>query len=194
VLILSILSSGGALRVLGALMALLIQTPARAPASQAQDQILSDFGTRVRIYVEFRKKQAGSSPKPTNSAAKLDESRKQMANGVREARSQAKQGDIFAPEIASYFRRQIARSLAGPHGAKIRASLRDAEPVTSFKPEVNETYPQAVPRQSTPPSLLMNLPLLPKELEYRIVDHDLLLLDADTNMIVDFISAAIPRS
>jgi hypothetical protein len=194
VLILSILSSGGALPVLGALMALLMQTPARAPAGQAQEQILSDFGTRVRNYVEFRKKQAGSSPKPTNSAAKLDESRKQMANGVREARSQAKQGDIFTPEIASYFRRQIARSLAGAHGAKIRASLRDAEPVKSFKPEVNETYPQALPRQSTPPSLLMNLPLLPKELEYRIVDHDLLLLDANTNMIVDFISAAIPRS
>jgi hypothetical protein len=41
---------------------------------------------------------------------------------------------------------------------------------------------------------LMNLPLLPKALEYRIVDHDLLLLDAETNMIVDFIAAAIPAS
>jgi hypothetical protein len=194
VLVLSILNSGGGLRVLGAIMALLIQTPAGTPSSQAQDQILSDFGTRVRNYVEFRKKEAGSSPKPTNSAAKLDESRKQMANAVRDARSEAKQGDIFTPEIAAYFRRQIAASLTGPHGAKIRASLRGGEPVKSFKPQVNETYPQAVPRQSTPPSLLMNLPLLPKALEYRIVDHDLLLLDAETNMIVDFIAAAIPAS
>jgi hypothetical protein len=194
VLILSILNRGGALAVLGAMMALLIQMPAGAPGGQAQDRILRDFGIRVRNYVEFRKKEAGSSPKPTNSAARLDQSRKQMAQGVGDARSEAKQGDIFTPEIAAYFRQQIAASLAGPQGAKIRASLRGAEPVKSFRPQVNETYPQAVPRQSTPPSLLMNLPLLPKELEYRIVDHDLLLLDAETNMIVDFVSAAIPAS
>ena len=176
------------------LLALFLQTPSSSPGTQAQDQILSDFGTRIRNYVEFRKKKTGPSPKPTTSAAKLDQNRKQMASGIRDARSEAKQGDIFTPEIATYFRNHIAASLAGPNGAKIRTSLRDAEPVKSFRPQVNESYPEGVPRQSTPPSLLMNLPRLPKELEYRIVDHDLLLLDAETNMIVDFISGAIPAS
>jgi hypothetical protein len=186
-----ILNSFASLQVL---LALFLQTPSSRPATPAQDQILSDFGTRVRNYVEFRKKKAGSPPKPTTSAAKLDQNREQMASGIREARSEAKQGDIFTPEIATYFRTHIAASLTGPNGAKIRTSLRDAEPVKGFRPQVNESYPEGVPRQSTPPSLLMNLPRLPKELEYRIVDHDLLLLDAETNMIVDFISGAIPAS
>jgi hypothetical protein len=189
-----ILNSGVAVQVLLAVLALFIQTPSSGPTSESRDQVLTDFGRRVRNYLEFRKKEAGTSPKPTNSATKLDENRKQVATGIRDARSEAKQGEIFTPEIASYFRNQIAACFAGPNGAKIRASLRDAEPIKGFKPQVNETYPPSLPRQSTPPSLLMNLPPLPKELEYRIVDHDLLLLDAETNTIVDFVSGAIPVS
>ena len=38
-----------------------------------------------------------------------------------------------------------------------------------------------------PPSLLLNLPKLPKELEYRFVDHELIVRDVAANLIVDFI-------
>jgi hypothetical protein len=44
-----------------------------------------------------------------------------------------------------------------------------------------------VPLQSTPPSLLENLPPLPPEIEYRITGADLVLLDAKANMVVDII-------
>ena len=57
---------------------------------------------------------------------------------------------------------------------------------------VNEAYPAKAPLQSTPPSLLLNLPRLPKGLRYGIVDHDLLLDDVEANLIVDFVPAAIP--
>jgi hypothetical protein len=68
----------------------------------------------------------------------------------------------------------------------IRQSLRNAEPV-QLHLEINESYPANVPLQSTPPSLLENLPALPPEIEYRITGQDLILLDAKANLIVDMI-------
>ena len=38
-----------------------------------------------------------------------------------------------------------------------------------------------------PPSLLLNLPKLPKELEYRFVGRELILRDIAANLIVDVI-------
>ena len=40
-------------------------------------------------------------------------------------------------------------------------------------------------------NVLANLPMLPKELEYRIINKHLLLVDADANLILDFIPNAI---
>ena len=49
-----------------------------------------------------------------------------------------------------------------------------------------------MPLQSTPPSLLMNLPDLPKGLEYRLLGNELVLRDADANVIVDYVPNAVP--
>ena len=40
----------------------------------------------------------------------------------------------------------------------------------------------------------MNLPTLPKELEYRIIGRNLILHDIVPNIIVDFVSDAIPST
>jgi hypothetical protein len=42
--------------------------------------------------------------------------------------------------------------------------------------------------------VLLKLPPLPKDLEYRFLGRDLILLDIHANLIVDFIPAAIPGS
>ena len=57
---------------------------------------------------------------------------------------------------------------------------------------VNHKYPPSVPLQSTPPTLLVNLPQLPPGLEYRVVGHHLVLMDSKANLIVDYIPNAIP--
>jgi len=44
-----------------------------------------------------------------------------------------------------------------------------------------------LPLQSMPPSLLLNLPRLPKELEYRFVGRELVLREIPANLIVDAI-------
>ena len=42
------------------------------------------------------------------------------------------------------------------------------------------------------PTLLNRLPVLPKELTYRIIGRTLVLQDTKTNLIVDFIPKALP--
>jgi cardiolipin synthase A/B len=92
------------------------------------------------------------------------------------------------------FRKRISAALAGQQGANIRSSLRHAEPLRSMDLHVNQKYPDGLPFQSVPPTLLLNLPRLQKELEYRIVGRDLALHDIATNIIVDFIPGAVPSS
>jgi hypothetical protein len=45
-----------------------------------------------------------------------------------------------------------------------------------------------------PPDLLARLPRLPRGLEYRFVNHDLVLRDIDANLIIDVVPEAIPVS
>lgn len=173
------------------LMAVMISVlPAWAKGSEDDAQVVRDFEARISSYMDLHKKQAGND-KPTDSAEKLEQQRKEIAAKMQAARPGAHQGDIFSAPIAGYFRRQIAATLAGHDGTQIRASLQHAEPLKGINIEVNGRYPQGVPLQSTPPTLLLNLPRLPSELQYRIVDRDLLLYDTAADMIVDFIPDAV---
>jgi hypothetical protein len=165
-----------------------------AVASPHRGETVHDFEARVAKYLDLRKNQAGSAPRPTNNLEKLADTQQTLAAKVSVLRQDAKQGDIFTPEIAAYFRHQIAATLKGRHGHTIRASLRHAEPVPALALRVNQVYPQGVPLQSTPPTLLLNLPPLPKELEYRIVGRNLVLHDTVPNIVVDFIPDAIPSA
>ena len=81
--------------------------------------------------------------------------------------------------------------MKGPQAARIQDSLQRAEPV-QLELQVNAVYPASVPLQSTPPSLLLNLPKLPPEVDYRVVGDKLVLRDVEANLIVDFIPHAIP--
>lgn len=170
--------------------------PKAAPAVNQDSLILQDFEKRVADYIKLRKQVEVSSPaqKPTNSSSKLADYSAEMAPRMRAARPSARPGDIFTAQIGELFRRLIATSFSGSNGRKLRASLRHAEPVRGMRLEVNADYPEKTPLQSTPPSLLIDLPKLPAELEYRIVGRDLVLRDVGANLIVDFIPGAIPPS
>lgn len=154
---------------------------------------MNDFEARTKQYVDFRQKVAGKLPRPSNDPQKTATGRKQLAEKIRIARAGAPQGEIFTPVIAGYFRHQIAASLAGPHGKEILASLRHAEPV-HIELQINQSYPGNVPLQSTPPTLLLNLPPLPEALEYRILDRELVLRDRGANIIVDYVPNAMPAA
>ncbi len=169
------------------------------PLARAQQKvnrssaILADFSRRVEDCMKVRKAAASQLPalKPTNSPEKIQNRQRALARGIREARREARQGDIFAPEIAAEFRRLIGDAMHGPHGARIRESLRSGSPVAPQPVSVNASYPAAEPLQSTPPSLLASLPDLPHGMDYRLVGRCLILRDVEANLILDFIPNVI---
>jgi hypothetical protein len=172
------------------LLALLLSTYALAQARDGDAAIVHDFQQRLNNYLSLRKQQ-NIPNKSSTSADKLADQKQQATEKVQAARRAAQRGDIFTPSIAAYFKRQIASTMHGPAGAKIRASMRHAEPLPNVHLEVNAKYPKNLPYQSTPPTLLMTLPPLPKELQYRVVGSTLVLYDVASNVIVDLIPGAI---
>ena len=155
--------------------------------------ILQDFEKRITDYVNLRKGLAKGLPssKPTAEPQAILDRQHQLAREIRKARSQAHQGEIFTPEISTEFRRLLGLARDGKADGNIKKSLERAEPVR-LTLYVNDAYPPEIPLQSTPPTILMNLPPLAPDLEYRIAGTALVLRDSDANIIVDLIPDAIP--
>jgi hypothetical protein len=153
--------------------------------------VVNDFEQRVQQYLDTHKKMHVA-VKPSDSAAKIDQEKQQARHKIKQARPEATQGEIFTPAISTYFREQLALTLQGPEGSKVIASLRHAEPLPNLSLKVNSRYPRNLPLQSTPPTLLANLPYLPGELEYRIVGQTLVLYDVSSGLIADLLPNAIP--
>ena len=59
---------------------------------------------------------------------------------------------------------------------------------------INRPYPTTLPLLTVPSNLLVNLPMLPDDLEYRIVDRHLMLRDRDANLVIDMLYNVLPRS
>jgi hypothetical protein len=57
---------------------------------------------------------------------------------------------------------------------------------------VNYPYPEPVEFVEMPPTVLLNLPQLPPEVKYRFVGRNLLLIDSDNNLILDYMTNALP--
>ena len=178
-------------------LVLWIMSAGLAPSSAKADahkDLVGDFENRVNQYLAVKKQASGSPHGQTTSAAKLQDSREQNRAKLQAARSAVKQGDIFSPRIAAYFRRQIGHALRGHQGSRVKASLVHAEPINGIVLKVNEPYPDGVALQSMPPTLLLKLPRLPQELQYRIVGRSLVLLDVEPNLVVDVLPDAIPAT
>ena len=61
-----------------------------------------------------------------------------------------------------------------------------------FYPRVYDPYPEWATHEM-PIVLLHSLPALPEGVEYRLLDHDLVLWDIDADLILDVLPDAIPR-
>jgi hypothetical protein len=164
-----------------------------AIAQKSDKDAVKEFQNRIDNYLSAKKKQ-DITKKPTDSPGKLAEEKQQTVEKTQQARPGAQRGDIFTPAVSAYFKKQIESTLRGPNGDKIRASLRHAEPLPNVQLRVNAKYPRNLPLQSTPPTLLKNLPPLPKELQYRIVGSELVLYDMASGLVVDFIPGAVPAA
>ena len=152
------------------------------------ESVVSEFNRRVQDYLAVRSQLAGTLKKLPDKATpqQIDANQRALSALVQKARSDAKPGDIFVPEMQTFVRGLIRRVLAQPDGPKIRASLMDENPM-SAKVTVNGRYPDTVPLSTMPPDVLAALPKLPEDLEYRFVGNRLILLDVQSHLIVDFV-------
>ena len=170
------------------------QAPVPQP-SEEEARVFKIFAARVQQYVKLQKSVEASLPalKPTKDAAQIVDHEHALARKLVQARSGARQGDIFTDEVTRQFRRIIRGEFQGPEAQLARKTIRQNDPSqVSRRLHVNDVYPETLPLTTTPPTLLSKLPPLPQELAYRIVGRDLTLKDTKAGLIVDLIPNAIP--
>ena len=163
------------------------QSDAKAPAPKV-------FADGVQKYLQLLHDVEGSVPgqKTTKEAEQIGDRQHQLAGAVANARRGTQQGEIFTEDVGEYFRKVIRKAFQEPGGRAMRKTIEERDPVKHIVLKVNEMYPDDLTRTTMPPTLLSRLPVLPKELAYRIVGHALVLQGTNTNLIVDFIPNAIP--
>jgi hypothetical protein len=174
-----------------------------APCAQTQDtqvvvsvkdkQTVADFDKRVREYVDMREMLEGRMPKLSKEAtpAEIETHKTAFQESVRAARAGAKPGQMFNPDIAILIRAIIKDEFKGRARAELRETVFEAE-TQGVPVRVNYPYPESKELLEMPPTLLLRLPQLPKQLRYRFVGSNLLLVDRENGLIVDYMTDALP--
>jgi hypothetical protein len=164
------------------------------PANDADVQTLQDFQRRVDAYVALHRQIEARLPHLSKEATPLeiDRHQRQFLKEMAQARADAKQGDLFTPDMQRLIHRHFDRLFSGKDGAAVRASVMDENPLVDLKLIVNERYPDEVPLSTMPPETLQLLPKMPEELEYRFVGKYLVIMDAHAHLIADFVPNAVP--
>jgi hypothetical protein len=174
-----------------------LTVPVVLAATANDKEALEGFKKRVKDYVSLVKREDDRAPdlKKKAFAGEIEKYENALAKAIREARPDAKEGDIFTPAVRPVFKRILASELKGSWNAPARKTAAEGNPDAdgTARPlvAVNATYRDA-PLATIPPSLLQKLPELPEQVEYRIVGRDLVLRDRGAGLIVDFIRDATP--
>lgn len=157
--------------------------------------VIADFNKRLDHYVKVQRALAEQSPdlKETKNPADIKIAQETLAAKIREARKNAKQGDIFTPEVAALFKQLMYPELKGREGRETKQALEEEDgEVAQIWLKVNAAWPASEPLTTTPPNILASLPQLPEDVEYRVTNkRHLVLRDVDANIIVDFIYNAV---
>lgn len=170
-------------------------TAAESPGTRPLTSALGRFGEKVAAYAALRQMVDDILPsayeRPRGIRAML-QARAELASAVKIARPFARPGDFFAPAVADLFRSTIAEALSGVDSDSFFESLYAGDAVPAgLPPRVYDTYPEWATYE-VPLVVLERLPLLPDELEYRLIGRTLVLWDIDADLILDVLPDAIP--
>jgi hypothetical protein len=172
-------------------LALAAQRTAPA-ASDAEYVVMSRFLTAADAYVVLHHRLFEPLSEefmclPADSIAALNA----LADVPREALPAPREGDLFSPEVADLFRRRIAATLQAYeyNPADVLAEM-DVEELVAPPVLVNEALPRGIGLMM--PWLAGALPALPEELAYRLVGRDFVLIDVQSDLVVDVIRAVLP--
>jgi hypothetical protein len=150
------------------------------------------FEDRVATYVTLHRQCAerllvrGVEPDPSGEAT----FREALGDSIRFARRHAQPGDILCPALAPRILQMVRTDLAARERLD-RQAILDGVPQRQVR--VNDCYPSGEPLATMPPALLLRLPRLAPELQYRFIGRTLILLDVDASLVVDVLPDALPR-
>jgi hypothetical protein len=164
------------------------------PSSTCDAAAIGEFTARVHEYLRVRQGAARGLPleRPFDDPAVPLALRKALRQAIRDARPGARVGDLFTPGAAAAFRHIVAATAAA-HGVDPKDLVRElrAEREPGAKhPSVNRRYDWRLGAWMWP-ALLHVLPSLPEDLQYRIVDNDLVLVDLQASLVVDILEDAM---
>jgi hypothetical protein len=166
---------------------------AQAQVSPKHKAAFAAFEARVKEYVSMRERLEGKMPKLSKDAKpeEIEAHKAALQNAVRAARASAKPGDIFAPDVTGHIREVIKTELKPSTKKEVRETVLEAE-VKAVPLRVNHPYPESQELLEMPPTLLLRLPQLPKQMRYRYVGRNMLLVDRENGLIIDFMADALP--
>jgi len=172
------------------------QTAALAPpavVSPADKAAIQMFEKQVKEYVDLRNKVRAKAPKLSKDSTpeQIHAYRTALEESMRSARAGAKRGDLFRPETADYLRRTLKREFQGKDRRELRDTIFETE-TQGVVVRVNYPYAQSAELSEMPATLLAKLPQLPKEVRYRFVGRSMLLVDRESNVIIDYMPDALP--
>jgi hypothetical protein len=178
-------------------LAVIAQTPANPDPSQPDfrvvvegtfdPQTLAEFNRRVQDYAALRSRlEAGLPPLVmTTNPDDIETFERKLTERIRHARG-SRRGQLFVPAMEG----QLKRMMAARADAVTVSAIMDDNP-GEFDVDVNETYKKKYALATMPPKLLLLLPDLAPDLQYRFVGRHLILYDGRANMIVDEIPYAL---
>ena len=166
-----------------------------AAQHNAQYKPIADaFEKRVKDYVKVREDLEAKMPKLSKEAKpeEIELHKKQLQESVRAARTGAKHGDIFTPDAAAMIKNIIKEEFKGRDKMELRKTVLVESEVKAVPLRVNYPYPETKEQLEMPPTLLLTLPQLPKQIRYRFVGRNLLLVDRENGLILDYMTDALP--
>lgn len=165
-----------------------------AVAQDQNKQLAEAFEKRVKEYTKLREDIEGKMPKLSKEAKpeEIETHKKRLQESVRTARAGAKHGDIFTPDAATMIRNIIKEEYKGKDRVELRKAVLVEAEVKSVPLRINYPYPEMKEQLEMPPTLLLKLPQLPKQVRYRFVGDNMLLVDRENGLIIDYMTNAIP--
>lgn len=173
--------------------------PATAPAETVTPGSEA-FAAQLKKYVEATRPLRAAAEKvpkgntPTGQAAALEKRNAALAADILALRPNAKPGEMFTPEGAAAIKKALEGAFQGPGADTIRDAMEEQNDPALYKAQASKVVmnrPIGAPQ--LPAILLADLPQLPKEVEYRFVGRTLLLTDAETTCVLDYIEQVFPE-
>jgi hypothetical protein len=153
----------------------------------------AEFQKRLNAYLELREALGKKLEPlaPTANASQLQARQQALAAALRAARAKARPGDLIPVPVQEYIRTVVKSDLQRREPAAKRATLEEVP--DGPLPGINKTYPEQAALPTVPPLLLASLPRLPDNLQYRFFGRHVVILDGDTEIVIDYVRDAVLR-